>query len=428
MNAAGVASVVIFAVTYFFIATEKVNKTIAAILGATTMIFFGLFQESEKVWATYIDFNTIFLLLGMMTFVGVLEESGLFQYIGVKVAQRAGSSSKKLFVVLTLFVAVMSGFLDNVTTILVAIPLTFAITEPLRIDPFPFVIGEIFASNIGGTMTLIGDPPNIMIGSEAHLDFLQFLMNTGPIAVFMLIVSDAVLIFLFKKQFSKKLDKEVVNSLDARSSIKSERDFKMSIVFFIATVTMFLLQSVTHIENSAIAMAAGFTSILFMKKESVDRILKKIDWSTLIFFLGLFVMVGALGDTGVLSSMAKMMIKLSHNSYRAMEALIISFSAFSSSIIDNVPLTATLIPVIKSLHSIDAKIYANITPLWWSLSLGACLGGNGTVIGASANVVALSLLKRSYGKGVTFLEFLKYGAIILTLSVAFSTAYIFLRY
>ncbi len=428
MSLAGIASIVIFAVAYFFIATEKVNKTIVAILGATTMIFFGLFEENEKIWATYIDFNTIFLLLGMMTFVSVLEESGLFQYIGVKVAQRAGTSSKKLFVMLTIFVAIMSGFLDNVTTILVAMPLTFAITEPLGMDPLPFVIGEIFASNIGGTMTLIGDPPNIMIGSEAHLDFLQFLTNTGPVALIMLIISDMLLIFLFRNQFSKKIDKRVIDSLDPRSSIKSERDFKISIIFFAATVTMFLLQSVTHLENSAIAMTAGFTSILFMKKEKVDYILKKVDWSTLTFFLGLFVMVGALGDTGVLNAMANVMIRLSHNSYKAMEALIISFSAFSSSIIDNVPLTATLIPVIRSMHSIDPKIYANLDPLWWSLSLGACLGGNGTVIGASANVVALSLLKRSYGKEVTFLQFLKYGAIVLTLSVVLSILYVFVRY
>ncbi len=428
MNAAGVASIAIFSIAYFFIATEKVNKTIVAILGATTMIFFGLFQESEKVWATYIDFNTIFLLLGMMTFVSVLEESGLFQYIGVKVAKHSGTSSKKLFLMLTLFVAIMSGFLDNVTTILVAMPLTFAITEPLGMDPIPFVIGEIFASNIGGTMTLIGDPPNIMIGSEAHLDFIQFLINTGPLAILMLILSDLILLFFFRKAFSKKIDKKVIDSLDPRSSISSPRDFRLSIVFFVATITMFLLQSVTHIENSAIAMTAGFTSILFMERKKVDYILKKVDWSTLTFFLGLFVMVGALGDTGVLNELAKIMILLSHNSYRLMEAIIISFSAVLSSIIDNVPLTATLIPVIKSMHSLDPKVYANLTPLWWSLSLGACLGGNGTVVGASANVVALALLRGSYKKEISFFKFLKYGAVVLALSVVLSILYVMVRY
>ena len=428
MNISGVAALVIFSISYFFIATEKVNKTIVAILGATTMIFFGLFEETEKVWATYIDFNTIFLLLGMMTFVSVLEESGLFQYIGIKVAQHSGASSKKLFIMLTLFVAIMSGFLDNVTTILVAMPLTFAITEPLQMDPIPFVIGEIFASNIGGTMTLIGDPPNIMIGSEAHLDFVQFLLNTGPVAIIMLFLSDLALILFFRNAFSKKIDKKVIDSLDPKSSISNPRDFKLSIVFFIATVTMFLLQTVTHIENSAIAMAAGFTSMLFMERKKVDYILKKVDWSTLTFFLGLFVMVGALGNTGVLNELAKIMILLSRNSYVLMEAIIISFSAVLSSIIDNVPLTATLIPVIKSMRSLDPKIYANLNPLWWSLSLGACLGGNGTVVGASANVVALALLKRSYKKEISFAKFLKYGVVVLGLSIVISTLYVFVRY
>ncbi len=428
MNWPGVAALVIFMISYFFIASEKVNKTVAAVLGATTMIFFGLFQESEKVWATYIDFNTIFLLLGMMTFVGVLEESGLFQYIGVKVAQFSGTSSKRLFILLTLFVAVMSGFLDNVTTILVAMPLTFAITEPLDMDPIPFVIGEIFASNIGGTMTLIGDPPNIMIGSEAKLDFIQFLLNTGPAAVAVFLFSDLLILLLFKKNFAKPLDRKVVNSLDPRSSIKSQRDFTLSIVFFVATVMMFLLQSVTHIENSAIAMTAGFTSILFMKGKKVDHILKKVDWSTLTFFLGLFVMVGALGDTGVLGALANLMVVLSHNSYKIMEALIISFSAVLSAIIDNVPLTATLIPVIKSMHSINPKIYADLNPLWWSLSLGACLGGNGSAVGASANVVALALLRRSYKKEISFGRFLKYGSVVLIFSILLSIGYVFLRY
>ena len=428
MNLSGVASIVIFSIAYFFIATEKVNKTIVAILGATTMIFFGLFQESEKVWATYIDFNTIFLLLGMMTFVSVLEESGLFQYIGIRIVQHSGRSSKKLFIMLTLFVAVMSGFLDNVTTILVAMPLTFAVTEPLGMDPLPFVIGEIFASNIGGTMTLIGDPPNIMIGSEAHLDFIQFLINTGPVAILMLFLSDLMLILFFRKEFSKEIDKKVIESLDPKTSISSVRDFRLSIVFFVATVTLFLLQSVTHIENSAIAMTAGFTSMLFMEGKKVDYILKKVDWSTLTFFLGLFVMVGALGDTGVLNELAKIMISFSHNSYKLMEALIISFSAVLSSIIDNVPLTATLIPVIKSLHSLDPKVYADLTPLWWSLSLGACLGGNGTVVGASANVVALALLKRSYKKEISFFKFLKYGIVVLGSSIILSIFYVLVRY
>lgn len=428
MNWQGVAALVIFIIAYFFIASEKVNKTVAAVLGATTMIFFGLFQESEKVWATYIDFNTIFLLLGMMTFVSVLEESGLFQYIGVKVAQFSGTSSKRLFILLTLFVAVMSGFLDNVTTILVAMPLTFAITEPLDMDPIPFVIGEIFASNIGGTMTLIGDPPNIMIGSEAKLDFIQFLFNTGPVAILVFLFSDLFILLLFKKNFAKPLDKKVVDSLDPKSSIKSHRDFILSIIFFVATVTMFLLQSVTHIENSAIAMTAGFTSILFMEGKKVDYILKKVDWSTLTFFLGLFVMVGALGDTGVLGTLAGFMVTLAHNSYRATEALIISFSAILSAIIDNVPLTATLIPVIKSMHSINPKVYSDLNPLWWSLSLGACLGGNGSAVGASANVVALSLLRHSYKKGISFSKFLKYGAVVLFFSIFLSIAYVFLRY
>ena len=428
MNLPGVMAIVIFSVAYFFIATEKVNKTIVAILGATTMIFFGLFIEKEKVWATYVDFNTIFLLMGMMTFVSVLEESGLFQYMGVKFAQLAGSSPKKLFISLSLFVAIMSGFLDNVTTILVALPLTFAVTEPLELDPIPFVIGEIFASNIGGTMTLIGDPPNIMIGSAAKLGFVQFLWNTGPAALVMLFLSDMFILFLFRKEFRKPLDNKVIDSLDPKSSIKSKRDFTVSIVFLIATVTMFLLQGVTHIENSAIAMTAGFTSILFLKKNEVGSILKKVDWSTLMFFLGLFVMVGALGDTGVLKLLANSLVTLAHGSYKLTEALIITTSGTLSSIIDNVPLTATLIPVIKSMHTINPKIYADINPLWWSLSLGACLGGNGSAVGASANVVALALLKKSYKKEISFMNFLKYGIMVLVLSVVVSIAYVFLRY
>ncbi len=428
MNPPGVLAIVIFAIAYFFIATEKVNKTIVAVLGATTMIFFGLFEETEKIWATYVDFNTIFLLIGMMTFVGVVEESGLFQYIGVKFARLSGNSLFRLFWLLTFFVALMSAFLDNVTTILVALPLTFAITEPLGVDPVPFVLGSIFASNIGGTMTLIGDPPNIMIGTEAGLNFIQFFTNTAPAAFLVFVASDLVILFLFRNEFKKEVNPEVVESLNSGSPIKNKHDFMVSLVLLVTAIVMFSIQGITHFDNSAIALASGFVAVLLMKGDGVERILKKVDWSTVIFFLGLFVMVGALGDTGVLNSMANSMVSLARGSYRMMEAMIITSSAVMSAIVDNVPLTATLIPVIKSMKTINPSVYGHLDPLWWSLSLGACLGGNGSAVGASANVVALALLKRSYDMKIGFGRFLKYGILVLSIGIAVSIGYVFLRY
>ncbi len=419
-----VASVAIFFTVYIFIVTERIHRTIAAMIGATALMFMQIFENPHEVYTKYVDFNTIFLLIGMMLFVASMKTTGFFQYVGVKGLKLSGGSLKKLFFTLTFLVAVISAFIDNVTTVLIFVPMTLAVADAVGFDPSPFILGEIFASNIGGTATLIGDPPNILIGMAAHLSFIDFIMNLAPISIAIFIVVDLFLLFVYRKELSKDF-----SSLIQEGMFQEVRGPKLVLgeVLLGVTIFLFLLQHKLNISGSTIALMMGFLSVLFIERDKVEDFLREVDWGTIFFFIALFIITGALEETGVLEKIAHFMVYIAARSPQKLEVILISFSAFLSAFVDNIPYTATMIPVIESLKNIDPHAFSNLQPFWWSLALGACLGGNGTPIGASANVVALQVLHQ-YGKEVSFKKFMKVGMTVVLISVVMSVFYVLIRF
>jgi len=419
-----IAAIAIFFIVYIFIVTEKVHRTIAAMIGAAALIFLQVFEKPHEVYIRYVDFNTIFLLVGMMLFVEAMKTTGFFQYVGVQGLRIAKGSLRRLFITFTFLVAVISAFIDNVTTVLIFVPMTLAVADAAGFDPVPFVIGEIFASNIGGTATLIGDPPNILIGTAAHLTFIDFLKNLAPISFLIFVVVDLFLLLVYRKEFSIKT--EHVFREDAYKKFNKKKIILGGTLLAI-TITLFLFQHKLNIPSSSIALMMGFLSVLLIEKEKMEDFLKGVDWGTIFFFIALFIITGALEETGVLEKIAIFMVHISSGSVQKLKVILISLSAIISAFVDNIPYTATMIPVIESLQKIDPHTYSNLEPFWWSLALGACLGGNGTAIGASANVISLQILAR-YGKKVTFYKFLKIGMVVVGISVIMSIIYVLLRY
>ncbi len=418
------ASLSIFFTVYIFIVSEKLHRTVVAMIGATTLMFLQIFENPHEVYTRYVDFNTIFLLIGMMLFVAAMKRTGFFQYVGVKGLKLSGGSLKRLFFILTALVAVISAFIDNVTTVMIFVPLTLAVADAVSFNPTPFVLGEIFASNIGGTATLIGDPPNILIGMNAKLTFMDFILNLAPISILIFLVVSLLLIYIYRKDLSMDLKSAIREGMFYE--VKSPKLLIGEILLGI-TITLFLFQHKLNLSGSSIALMMGFLSILLIQKDDVGEFLKEVDWETIFFFVALFIITGSLEETGVLEKIAVFMVKIAGSSTEKLQAMLISFSAFLSSIVDNIPYTATMIPVIESLPKIDPHAFSNLEPLWWSLALGACLGGNGTPVGASANVVALQILRQSK-REVSFWEFTKVGISVVLISIALSTLYVTIRY
>ena len=419
-----IVAVSIFFIVYIFIVSEKIHRTIAAMIGATALIFLQIFEKPHEVYVTYVDFDTIFLLIGMMLFVASMKRTGFFQYVGVKGLKLSKGNPRRLFFILTTLVAVISAFIDNVTTVLIFVPMTLAVADAVGFDPTPFVLGEIFASNIGGTATLIGDPPNIIIGTNAHLTFADFLVNLAPVSLVILVVVEMFLSFVYRKELS----------VDMRSMINEEMFQEVRNPKLLAgemllgvTILLFLLQHKLNISGSTIALMMGFLSVLIIEKEQLDEFLKEVDWETIFFFLALFIITGALEETGVLEKVAHVMVEMAGRNLKALEVILISFSSIFSAFVDNIPYTATMVHVINNLPKIDPQAFSNLQPLWWSLALGACLGGNGTPIGASANVVALQILGQT-GRRVRFWKFTLVGMAVVGISVVISTVYVLIRY
>lgn len=422
-------ALLVFFIVYALLITERVNRAVVAILGATVLMFAKVFHDPLAAYIEYIDYNTIFLLIGMMLFVNTVKRSGIFQFLGMVALKLSGGHVRTLFLTLTFMVAFLSAILDNVTTILVILPMTFAICDTVALDPIPFVLGEIFASNIGGTMTLVGDPPNIMIGSAAGLTFMDFLRNTAPIALLNLMIVDILLILLFKRDFSVKVDPKFMKQVDVKKAIVDIRSFKISALLLALVIVLFTFQHAMGVENSVIALFVGFLAAFILDHGNVKELLGEVEWETILFFIGLFIVVGGLEDVGLLERTAEFFLKLSGHSYRASEMIILNFSGIFSAFVDNIPYTATMIPVIESFKRLNPSVFHNLEPLWWCLSLGACLGGNGTAVGASANVVGLALFHDYYRqKRISFLSFLKIGMLVLSVSLLLSSLYVLLRY
>ena len=423
MDSQEIIALAVFLGVYAFIITERIHRTVAAMVGASVVLLVGIVPW-EKV-PEYLDLGTILLLAGMMVVVNVSRESGLFEYIAIKTAKLSKGDPMKVLLLFSVVTAVVSAFLDNVTTVLLLTPMLLYITKKMNVNPVPFLLAEIFASNIGGTATLIGDPPNIMIGSAAKLSFNEFLSNMGPIAVVDLLVTIGIVYLAYRNTIkvspSKRAEIErLIMGMDERDAIRDRELFRKSVIVILAIVLGFFLHDAMGVEPAVIALL-GASAMLLWSGFSPEEALEKVEWATLFFFGGLFLIVGALVETGIIDALADRIIGLIHSEAQAI--FVISwFSAISSAIVDNIPLTATMIPLIKAMGS-----SMNTYPLWWALSLGACLGGNGTAIGASANVVVIGIAHRE-GVRITFGEFLKVGAVIMFSTVAVGSLMLWVRY
>lgn len=416
-----IIAIIIFLATIITVMTEKVHRAVAAVVGALLLILTGVLTVESGF--SYVDINTIGVLIGMMLFVAIVKNSGIFEYIAIKAAKIAKGRPWPLMLLLCIITAVLSGFLDNVTTVLLIGPMTLAITNMLKTSPVPFFITQIMASNIGGTATLIGDPPNIMIGSAAGLSFLDFVANTGLAVVFVL----AAMLVCFYFIYGRKLHVEAeamaeVLQLDENKTIKDRPLLIKSVVMIILVVFAFIFHSQLHLESSTVALtAAGI--MLLIGRQDVEEAIAGVEWSTLIFFTGLFIVVGGLQETGVIQIVANTLVDMTAGHMTLTILLILWVSAIISAFLDNIPFVATLIPLILTMESSGV----DVAPLWWAVSLGACLGGNGTLIGASANVV-LSGISNRHGFPITFGSYFKVGFPLMLLSVGICTVYMLLRY
>lgn len=421
MDIAQIFSVTVFIIVMALIISEKIHRATAALAGGIILILSGIISFDEGIEA--IDFNTLGILLGMMLFVAVVKESGLFEFMAIKAAKIAKGDPWRIMVAFMIITAIFSAFLDNVTTVLLMGPMTITICRILKTNPIPFLMTEILASNIGGTATLIGDPPNIMIGSAAHFSFVDFICVDAPIVVVIM----AVIIVLFRFIYGKNLcvtdeAKENILKLDEHDSIKDEKLFKKSVIMILIVVLAFMFHGVIGLESCEIALAAGIAMVI-IGRANFEKAAHNIEWPTLLFFTGLFIVVGTMEATGVISMLATVLINFTGQNILLAMILLLWVSAIASAILDNIPFVATMIPLVTAMEASGL----DVTPLWWAISLGACLGGNGTLIGASANVV-LSGISGKNGYPITFMQFLKVGFPVMILTIIITSIYLLLRF
>lgn len=415
-------SILIFAVAYIFIVVEKIHRTIIALVGAAIAIAIGVINQEQAVAA--IDFNTIGLLIGMMIIVGITRQSGVFEYMAIKAAKLAGGRPLAILAALAVVTAIASALLDNVTTVLLIVPVTFAITDRLDISPIPYLFTEILASNIGGTATLIGDPPNIMIGGATGLGFIDFIANLAFPVIVIFIVVTAILLFIFRKdlQTSEENTKNLM-SLEEKEFIKDWKLLKISLAVLAFTMIGFLLHQALHLESATVALL-GASLLMLISREDPEETLLSVEWPTIFFFAGLFIIVGGLEVRGVIEAVAEKALELTGGNLLHTGMLVLWLSAIASSFVDNIPFVATMIPLLQTMETMSTM---PIEPLWWTLALGACLGGNGTLVGAAANVIVAGIAER-YGSPLKFIDFLKIGFPIMLLSVFMSMIYLYLFY
>ena len=421
MDVSQIVSVAVFVVVMVAIMTEKLHRSLAAIVGA--MVVLALHVLSVDAAMEHIDFNTLGVLLGMMLFVSVVKLSGMFEFLAIKCARLAKGDPWKVMLLFVLLTAVLSAFLDNVTTVLLIGPMTLTVCKLLDVNPIPFFMTEILASNIGGTATLIGDPPNIMIGSAAGFTFFDFILYDAPAVVIILAAVLAVFYFLYgRKMHVNDEHRARIMELDEHAMIKNKRLLKQSYVMIGLVVVGFMAHGALGLESSVIALgAAGI--IMLISGESIEEALSQVEWTTLAFFAGLFVIVGAMAETGVIEMLAQALIGATGGNVFVTMLVLLVGSAVISSFLDNIPFVATMIPILLAMESTGM----DVTPLWWAVSLGACLGGNGTLIGASANVV-LSDISKKHGHEITFVQFLKTGFPIMLLTVVIAGLYLVVRF
>ncbi len=424
MSADIIIAISIFLLVYIFISTELLHRTIAAMVGAS--LFMGLKILSHEEAMDAVDWNVIFLLIGMMIIVGVTKKTGIFQYIAIKTAKLTKGEPFLILVSLSFITAILSAFLDNVTTVLILTPISILIAEELEISPIPFVVSEAIASNIGGTATLIGDPPNLMIGSAAHLSFIDFIKNLGVFIIFLLIVMAGILYLFFGKKLHAPMRARArIMEFDERRTIENPKLLVKTAIILTLTILGFLIHDYLDLQAASIAMLGASMLMLISGKKEVESFFEEVDFATIFFFIGLFILVGGLVKLGVIKFLANLFLNLTKGNIKSTSVLIIWISGVFSAFVDNIPYVATMIPLIKDL-GIHLGAH-NIEPLWWALALGSCLGGNGTLVGASANVVSAGILQKS-GHKLSFWDFTKYGAVITFINLVFSTIFILVFY
>jgi Na+/H+ antiporter NhaD/arsenite permease-like protein len=410
----------IFVATYAVIATERMHKTLAAMAGGIAMVLLGIVSQEEAF--EEIDFNVIFLLAGMMILAGIIRKTGVFGWIAVRAARFAGGDPYRILVVLSLITAGASAFLDNVTTVVLVGPITLFLAARLGMNPFPFLVSEILASNIGGASTLIGDPPNILIGSAAGLDFAAFLGNMAPLSAIILGVYLVAARWLYRDLLV--VDPELRSGfleLNESEMITNPTLLRRSLIVLGLTLAGFLLHGVLHLEPATVALT-GAVVLMIVARENPEEVLSDIEWPTLFFFIGLFMLVAGVIEIGLIEAVADAIISLTGGALAGTSILVLWVSAILSGVIDNIPYTATMIPVVQQLAEGQRH-----DVLWWGLAIGADLGGNATIIGASANVILAGMAERE-GHPITFGAFLRFGLPVTLGSMLIATLYIWARY
>jgi len=424
MEQQAILAIGIFLVIYALIISEKIHRTIVAMIGGLLMVLLGIVDQETAIH--HIDFNTLGLLIGMMIIVSITADTGLFKYIAVWSAKKSKGDPVRIMISLSIITAVGSALLDNVTTVLLMVPVTFSITRQLRVPPMPYLITMIIACNVGGTATLIGDPPNIMIGSAVpELTFMAFIYNLAPIAIIIFAVILPIFVLLFRKQIQTTPElKQSIMEMDEKELITDHKMLRKCLAVLGLTILGFFLHQLLHLESATVALAGAFLLLLLTGEHVMEVALTRVEWLTIFFFVGLFVLVSGLIETGVISQLAAQAIELTNGDPVATALLILWLSAIASAFVDNIPFVATMIPMIKEMGNMGI---ANLEPLWWSLALGACLGGNGTLIGASANLIVAGMAGKE-GHPIKFMTFFKYGFPIMILTVLIATVYVYFRY
>jgi len=417
-----IIAIVIFMITYAFIVTEKVHRTIAALLGAGTLLLL-LPGFSQEIAFAAIDLNVIFLLMGMMVIAFVLSETGVFQWLAIRAVQVGRGSPIRILILLSLVTAVTSALLDNVTVVVLIAPVTLVVAQTLGVSAIPFLIAEILSSNIGGTATLIGDPPNILVGSAADIGFLTFLLNAGPFVAVGLAAFVLIAPLLFGRSMKTvTADGGSAGALEDVGLIRDPVLLRQSLIVLGLVFIGFLLHDTIDVGTATIAMTGAALLLLWTRKDP-DEALESVEWTTLIFFVGLFILVEALVYVGAISILANWLLELTGGNLKTTTLAILWLSAIVSGVVDNIPYTATMIPLIEHV----GETGMNTWPLWWALIFGADMGGNATLVGASANVVVASIAARS-GHRISFGRFLLYGVIVTFVMMVLATAYVWLRY
>ncbi len=417
-----VIGILVFTLSYIAIVSEKLNRMIVAVFGATLMILFHVISQEEAL--TKIDFNTLGLLIGMMIIVNIIKTTGLFQYLAIKTAKLAKGNPRLILIYFAIITAISSALLDNVTTILLIVPVTLVISDTLKLNPVPFVIAEIMSANTFGAATLIGSPPSIMIGGATGFTFGDFIVNMLPIMTVIFIVTIGLLLLIFRKSFDvDEKDKQAILSFDENKAITDKVLLKKSLFVLFITIFGFTIAELIDIQSATIALF-GASLLLIISKTEPDEILERVEWTTIFFFGGLFVLVGSLESIGFISLLSEKLLSVTNGSIELTALLVLWMSAILSSFLDNIPYVATMIPLVKSMAESTGGDYEAV---WWALTMGACLGGNGTIIGASANVVSRGIMEKN-GHTITFMGYLKIAFPLMILSIILSTFYLLLFY